>query len=45
MAEGAPNNHSGLPTVAEEDEGGKDGRETSSETAKLLVDVSTQTLD
>ena len=44
MAEGAPNNHSGLPMVAEEDEGGKDGRETSSETAKLLVDASTQTL-
>ena len=44
MVEGAPNNHSGLPTVAEGDVGGKDGEETSSETAKLLVDASTQTL-
>ena len=47
---GATNNlalSAGLPTVAEGDEGGKDAIANlfSSETAKLLVDASTQTLD
>ena len=55
VAESATNNlalSAGLPTVAEGDEGGENGKEnfiaahfSLSETAKLLVDASTQTFD